>query len=77
MRYLYKVLEEEGYSDDFGTYSAYGIALYETSGERFVLLSKYHDVFTDKKSAHQFAKLCTEEELEPIHFKDAIEDALL
>lgn len=78
MSYLYKAFEECCFQEDYGTYTAFGIALYNEDAEgHLFLLSQFHDIFINRKSALNFATLCTEEQLEPIHFQNAIEDALL
>lgn len=77
MLFLYKSFKETVHSEFCDKHIGYGIKLFEVAENTPHLLAAYNDIFLNEEEALDFAKRCTEEHLEPIHFKDAIDDTLL
>lgn len=76
MAFQYEVFEVSLYRKEVGKYLSYGIRLYKISAKKKVLLEEYEDAFLDLKTALEFATLCNEEAVSPVHFYDVLEDFL-
>lgn len=68
--YRYLTEKEELFSEDLGTYTSFGIRIYQESQE----LSFISDISPDAKYVRDLAQRCTEHQLDPIHFFDIIEN---
>ncbi|MDR2932211.1 MAG: DUF6514 family protein [Oscillospiraceae bacterium] len=64
----YQAFDEECRHPDIGSYHTYGIEI--------VPPSPIHDVSTDRAFVEHMAGLFTAGQLSPLHFSDAVEDAL-
>lgn len=74
--FTYGYIKEEYEGTDTGYDYVYGIELCcEKEGE-LVRLNYISSVFTDEVSAKSFVELCNRLELSPVHFYDAVEDAV-
>ncbi len=74
--YSYEIFDEKLNKTDIGEYTTYGVAIYRTVKKRKELITKIFDVTTDLERAKNLVMLCNNEQLEPIHFNDVIEDEL-
>ncbi len=74
--FTYGYIKEEYNETDTNHKYVYGIELCcEKEGE-LVRLNYISSVFTDEVSAKSFVELCNRLELSPVHFYDAVEDAV-
>ena len=71
-RFLYIPYEETCFRSEIGTYRSCGIAVF--LGKEFLM--SVSDISTEAKDVIRLAKLCSENQLSPIHFSEAIEDFL-
>ena len=74
--YRYLSIEEQLSSPYLGQYLSFGIAAYKICGGRQEQVAFISDVSTDKAFAEEFARRCTEAQLDPIHLKDAALDCI-
>lgn len=72
--YCYKVMEQQAYNEYIGTFTTYGIGVWESSRPECLL--RVADVTTDRVEAENLAQLCNEAGLEPIHLADVVENFL-
>lgn len=72
--YIYKVVEENLQNCEFGSYIAYGIAVCFKSTN--IILISISDVFLEKEKAEKLVELCNKNNLEPIHLREVVEDAV-
>ncbi|MBQ8683730.1 MAG: hypothetical protein IJ518_04365 [Clostridia bacterium] len=70
--YHYRPVEATQFYADTGPFLTYGIAVYQ--GQQFLFLRP--DVFTDRAVVEHICRLCTREQVEPIHLEDVIYDCL-
>ena len=68
----YRPFSEKYYSEDIGTYIAYGISVYCGEAE----LLRISDICADRCLVEDLCRRCTEGELDPIHIYEVIEDFL-
>lgn len=71
VRYRY-VPVQETVTNELGTYVTYGISV-RTVEEEIAFVS---DVSTDRDELQAFAERCTQQQLDPLHLPDVIEDFL-
>ena len=72
--YIYKVIKENLQNCEFGNYVAYGIAVCLKSTN--IILISISDVFLEKERAKKLVELCNKNNLELIHLKEVVEDAV-
>lgn len=72
--YIYKVVEENLQNCEFGSYIAYGIAVCFKSTN--IIIISISDVFLEKEKAEKLVELCNKNNLEPIHLREVVEDAV-
>lgn len=72
--YIYKVIKENLQNCEFGRYVAYGIAVCLKSTN--IILISISDVFLEKERAKRLVELCNKNNLELIHLKEVVEDAV-
>lgn len=68
--YRYVSEKEELFSEDFGVYTSFGVRVYH-GGREIIFVS---DVSPDEIYVRDFARRCTEYQLDPIHFFDVVEN---
>ena len=69
---IYKYVKENYYHEEIGEYSAYAIKGY-VDGKCTLYIP---DVFLEKNEAQRYVLLFNEQELDPIHIYDVLEDIL-
>lgn len=73
MQYTYQ-LRQDMLRDESGIeWVVYGIETLDSVGN---ILCSFSDIFFDKKKALSFVCVCNEQDIDPIHIQDLIEDAL-
>ncbi len=72
--YLYQTYEEKLNHTDIGDYTAFGIIVIIYNKDRKDELFKVSDVSVNKSIVDNMTKLCTHEQIDPIHIYDVIED---
>ena len=70
--FQYVVFEEMATTPELGTFRTFGIDVYQDGRLLFV----QHDVFAGEDLVREIARLCTEEQVEPVHLSDIISDML-
>lgn len=65
-------LFEETLTLDRTTYLSYGVAIFEDD----IIIRKINDVSVDYISVNKLIALCNDEQLEPIHIDEIIDDYL-
>ncbi len=71
--YRYLPIEEHLHSAELGHYIAYGIFVLDFRGDEIARIS---DVSACYDSVNALCKVCTAQELHPIHLRDVVEDFL-
>lgn len=71
-RYKYLPVQETLTSDELGTYVTYSVSVRTVSEE----IAFIRDVSTDFEEIAQLTERCTEQQLDPVHLDDLIEDFL-
>ncbi len=74
--FYYEIFDERLNKPDIGEYTAYGVLIYRTAAKEKALIAKISDVTTDLERAEKLILLCNNEQVEPIHFNDVMEDVL-
>ena len=69
-------VKEVLYSEDVGSFTAYGIGVCNNNQNERETLEYIPDVFLDQQRAEQFVILCNRLQLDPIHLFDVVEDAV-
>ena len=72
-RYQYVPVKETITSDELGTYVTYGISVRTVSEE----IAFVRDVSTELDEIQHLANVCTEQQLDPDHLDDVIQDFLI
>ena len=72
VRYCYVPIQQTIKSEDLGTYISYGISVRAVEDE----IIRVSDVSTEYDTVARLAQRCTENELDPIHLGEVIEDFL-
>ena len=72
--FIYRVIEENLQDCEFESYIAYGISV--CSDDTEMVLSYISDIFLEKERAEKLVKLCNESNLDPIHLREVVEDAI-
>ena len=72
-RYQYVPVQETLTSDELGTYVTYSVSVQTVSEE----IAFVRDVSTDFDEIVQLTERCTEQQLDPVHLDDLIEDFLV
>lgn len=74
MHYTYR-MKETCLCDEQGTkWTVYGVEAVDATGN---ILSCFSDVFFDRESAKSFVRACNEQEVELLHIRDVVDDALV
>lgn len=73
-RYLY--VEEIVRTEEQKPVTTCGIRIIKCDGAKDKEICYIRDVFTNIELGKQFAKICTREQLDPVHIFDAIENFL-
>ena len=77
VKQLYRyILKEERTVLENMTYTAYGLLIVQEDEKRNNNEVYITDVFTDLCAAKKFIKLCNDEQLEPVHIFDVLDDIL-
>ena len=71
-KYRYVPVQETLTSDELGTYVTYSVSVQTVSEE----IAFVRDVSTDFEEIRQLTEKCTEQQLDPVHLDDLIEDFL-
>ena len=71
-RYQYVPVQETITSDELGTYVTYSVSVRTVSEE----IAFIRDVSTDFEEIRQLTERCTEQQRDPVHLNDLIEDFL-
>lgn len=72
--FRYLTIEENLYSPDIGEYRSFGICAYQITRAGLEKLFTISDVSVNVDIVSNLAKLCTEEQLEPIHLRNVTYD---
>lgn len=75
MQYYYRVIKQILFLKDYGYYSTYAIQCMQAEIPSSVV-AQIDDVSLDRQFAADLAKLFTKENLDPIHFIEAVYDAI-
>ena len=71
-RLRYKTVREKRNSDELGSYVTYGIIIYKNKK----LLKYISDVSNIKRDVQDLVRRCNEEQLDPIHIEEVVDDYL-
>lgn len=74
MRFVYVPFEEVIRADLSQSYSTYSIRCCTDASAPQQTVRCFHDVTSDAQFANDLARLCTESNLDPIHFMDVFYD---
>lgn len=74
--YRYLPVKETAVSEEQVAYATCGIRVLCADGVQSMETAHIADVSTEYTSVLRLAQLCTEEQLDPVHFPDVIEDFL-
>ena len=72
----YQAVKEQHHHPDIGTYMAWGIKGWRTSGKERTGTVYISDIFLCEKDAEHFASLCTRQDVSLSHLSDIVEDYL-
>ena len=72
VRYRYVPIQQTLLSEDNDAYVTYGISVRTVEDE----IAFVSDVSTEFEEVQRLAALCTEQELDPLHLMDVVEDFL-
>ena len=76
MKETYTLLETAETDQSGHSYTGYGIALCNPSGTESSSQTSVPDLFLDRQRAEAFVRLCNEEDVEPCHLLDVIQNCL-
>ena len=74
--YRYLPVKETASSDELGTYDTWGIRVSHITESDSKEIRYISDVSVNYDSVELFTRLCNEQQLDPIHLSDAIDDIL-
>ena len=74
--FLYFPVEQLLFSPSLGCYRAFGLAAVLDAPQGKRCLALVQDVSTQESFVAGLARRCTEEQLEPVHLKNVIEDSI-
>lgn len=72
----YYTVEESFYTEEAGSFTAYGIGVCENDQCSRKTLRYIPDVFLDRPKAERLAAMCNHLKLDPLHLPDVVEDAV-
>lgn len=72
--FKYLSVREEVSNEEVGQYTTFGIKGFEKVGFSWEERIYIPDVTLDKTAAEFLAKICTKEQLEPLHLEDVVID---
>lgn len=76
MRFLYRIFEEMAITSDGEKHKTYGIRAYRKDAKQWVCDAFVEDISSDMYLVMQLAESCTRLELDPVHLRDVVEDAI-
>ena len=76
MNVKYIVVKNTYYSE-MAELISYGVAMVESDGSDECVLKTYSDLSFCEQKVCEFVNKCNQNELSPVHFRDAVEDFLL
>ena len=68
----YKVISETSTHPDIGSFDTFGLEVYENG----TLIQTESDVSAEWDVVNRIARLCNEEQLEPVHLRDVIQNSI-
>lgn len=68
--------EELLYSEEIGSFTAYGIGACEKNECEKKKLIYISNIFLEKQKAEQLAAMCNRLQLSPLHLRNVVEDAV-
>lgn len=74
--YRYRVIPDYLYHPDLGWYHSYGIQVTMTDGKGQTSVHTIHDVAIQESHAEYIARILNQENVDPVHFQDVVEDHL-
>ena len=69
-------VKESLYSEEAGSFTAYGIGVREDNQSSKITLQYIPNVFLDRQKAERLAAMCNYLKLDPLHLFDVVEDAV-
>lgn len=73
----YRAVQEEYHDHDLGVYTAFGVCAYQIIEQQQEQVAYIPDVFLSTETAQHFVEICNRLQLEIIHLREVIEDAIL
>lgn len=74
--FRYQPFKEDIVSSDVNVYTSFGIQFMQSATDGWVELNSVSDVSVDKTFVTNLCKLFTDNQLDPIHLSDVLEDNL-
>lgn len=74
--FRYLPFKEDIVSSDVTVYTSFGIRFMQSAGNGWVKLNSVSDVSVDKSFVANLCKLFTDNQLDPIHLTDVLENSL-
>ena len=72
----YYTVKESFYTEEVGSFTAYGIGVRENDQCNKKTLQYIPNVFLDRQKAERLAAMCNHLKLDPLHLFDVVEDAV-
>ena len=72
----YYTVKESFYTEEVGSFTAYGIGVCENNQCFRKTLRYIPNVFLDRQKAERLAAMCNRLKLDPLHLFDVVEDAV-
>ena len=72
----YYTVKESFYTEEVGSFTAYGIGVCENEKSNRKTLEYIPNVFLDRQKAERLAAMCNHLKLDPLHLFDVVEDAV-
>ena len=73
----YQAVQEEFHDHDLGVYTAFGVCAYQIVEQQQEQVAYIPDVFLSTETAQHFVEISNRLQLEIIHLREVIEDAIL
>lgn len=71
--FVYRMVKEELYLEECGSYHSYGIRVENEKGE---VLDMVSDISTEQDAVSELTARCLHGELDPVHLRDVVTDYL-
>lgn len=68
----YKVVPCTAIHPDVGSFASFGLEVYEDGA----LIHTQSDVSVERDVVNRIARLCNEEQVEPVHLRDVVQDGI-